>query len=133
MSSEVMLPETGVMSPEISCEDSKKCEWVKNLVRVKCETQVVRFTVVSYHGDCNPKTSRRLEHWKTPPSCLQHVLRQESSHGCKARLRHCGKFRHALTQTYLLLAAKPNSTRGRVGRPSDTRPLKTNSNANLSS
>ena len=56
---------------------------------------------------------------------------QESSHGCQARLWRCGKFRHALTQTYLLLATKPNYTRGRVGCPSDTRPLKTNSNANL--
>ena len=29
----------------------------------------------------------------------------------------------------LLLATKPNYTRGRVGCPSDTRPLKANSNA----
>ena len=46
-------------------------------------------------------------------------------------LRRCGKFRHALIQTYLLLATKPNYTRGRVGCPSDTRSLKTNSNAIL--
>ena len=45
-------------------------------------------------------TSLRLERWKTPP------------------------FRHAFKiQTYLLLANKPNYTRGRVGCPSDTRPL----------
>ena len=36
-----------------------------------------------------------------------------------------------LKQIYLLLATKPNYTRGRVGCPSDTRPLKTKSNANL--
>ena len=62
---------------------------------------------------------------------LNTACAQESSHGCQARLWRCGKFRHALIQTYLLLATKPNYTRGRVGCPSDTRPLKTNSNANL--
>ena len=36
-----------------------------------------------------------------------------------------------LKQRYLLLATKPNYIRGRVGCPSDTRPLKTKSNANL--
>ena len=50
---------------------------------------------------------------------------------CSRRLSRCGKFRHTLIQTYLLLATKPNYTRGRVGCPSDTRPLKTNSNASL--
>ena len=36
---------------------------------------------------------------------------QESSHDCYARLWRCGKFRHALIQTYLLLATKPTYTR----------------------
>ena len=51
----------------------------------------------------------------------------------QSEIAHCGKFRHALIQTYLLLATKPNDTRGRVGCPSDTHPLKANSNANLRS
>ena len=48
-------------------------------------------------------------------------------------MQKCAKFAGAdtLTQTYLLLATKPNYTQGRVGCPSDTSPLKTNSNANL--
>ena len=38
----VMSPE---ISGEISYEDSKKCRWVENLVRVKCETKVVLFDI----------------------------------------------------------------------------------------
>ena len=86
------------------------------------ETQVVRFAVVRYHGDSNPK----IEH-----AILNTARAQESSHGCQARLRRFGKFRHALIQTHLSLATKPSYMRGRVGCPSDTRPLKTNSNAHL--
>ena len=41
------------------------------------EAQVVRFAVVRYHGDSNPK----IEH-----TILNAARAQESSHGCQARL-----------------------------------------------
>ena len=82
-----------VMSPEIS----KKCELVKNLVRVKCEPEVVSFDIteivilkVYVEAFCFERTTT---YWKTPPSCLQTC--SDKNHGCKASLRHCGKFRHA--------------------------------------
>ena len=132
------------------------------------ETQVVRFAVVWYHGDSNPKiehenkknsyisysmvltvvvlsveafcferrfTSPRLKHWNIGKrrhleySTCSRIITWLPSKTTLTWL--CGKFRHVLIQTYLLLATKPNYTRGHVGCPSDTRPLKTNSNANL--
>ena len=123
------------------------------------ETQVVRFAVVRYHGDSNPKiehenkkkssnisysmvltvvvlsveafcferrfTSPRLEHWKTPPSWIQHVLKNHhmvSKQDCDVAV-NSDTHQHK----HLLLATKPNYRRGRVGCPSDTCTLKTNS------
>ena len=128
------------------------------------ETQVVRFAVVWYHGDSNPKiehenkkkpsnisysvvltvvvlsveafcferrfTSPRLEHWKTPPFWIRQVLKNHymvAKQDCDVAVNSDTP----LKQIYLLLATKPNYIRGRVGCPSDTRPLKTKSNANL--
>ena len=55
ISPKVMLPKFAVVLPEIHGHDSKKCQWVKSIVRVKCETQVVHFPVDWYQKDCNPK------------------------------------------------------------------------------
>ena len=63
------------------------------------------------------------------PSWLQHILKNHhmvAKQGCDVAVNsdtHWNK--------HLLLATKPNYTQGRVGCPSDTRLLKTNSNANL--
>ena len=111
---ESCCPNFIVMSPEIlshvvinfiECLNLKK----SNILMLTRETQVVRFAVVWYYGDSNPKTehgnkknysnisysmvltvvvlsveafcferrftSLRLEHWKTPPSWIQHVVK----------------------------------------------------------
>ena len=125
------------------------------------ETQVVRFAVVWYHGDSNPKieqekknrnisysmvltvvvlsveafcfqrrfTSPRLEYWKNPPYWIQHVLK---NHHMVAK-QDCDVAVNSDTHQHkhLLLATKPNYTRGRMGCPSDTRTLKTNSKCQL--
>lgn len=54
ISPQVMLPKFAVVLPEIHGHDSKKCQWVKSIVRVKCENQVVHFPVDWHQKDCNP-------------------------------------------------------------------------------